>query len=138
MKMRIRGVLLALTAVAFPLLPATATAGRFDISGVWLNPKGSVAVQTEACGRKLCGRIVWVNAEAAADARESGIANPIDTQVLREYRSDGQGNWHGMVYVPDMGRTFHSTIVALGPNQLRISGCLLGNFICKSQIWRRR
>ena len=117
--------------------PAPA-AMRTDLSGLWLNPKGSVAVQTQACSGRLCGRIVWVSASALADARESGIANPIGIELLKDYRRSNDGTWHGLVYVPDMGRSFHSTIVALAPDRLKISGCLLGNFICKSQIWRRR
>ena len=129
--------LAGLVALAF-VLPSAASAARADIDGVWVNPKGSVAVQTQGCGGGLCGRIVWVNAEALADSKESGIANPIGIQLLRGYRRSGDGSWHGMVYVPDMGRSFHSTIVALAPDRLKISGCLLGSFICKSQIWRRR
>lgn len=117
--------------------PAIAAA-RTDLGGIWLNPKGTVAVQTQACAGRLCGRIVWVSADALADARESGIDNPIGIELLKDYRRSGDGTWHGMVFVPDMGRSFHSTIVALAPDRLKISGCLLGSFICKSQIWRRR
>jgi uncharacterized protein (DUF2147 family) len=120
------------------LLPSAAGAVRTDLDGVWLNPKSSVAVQTQSCGGRLCGKIVWVNAAALADARESGVANPIGIQLLKDYRRSGDGIWHGTVFVPDMGRSFRSTIVALAPDRLKISGCLLGSFICKSQIWRRR
>ena len=120
----------------FAALPAAAA--RATIDGVWVNPKGTVAVQTQACSGRLCGRIVWVSAVALADSKESGIANPIGIELLQDYRRSGDGTWHGLVYVPDMGRTFHSTIIALAPDRLKISGCLLGNFICKSQIWRRR
>ena len=130
--------LAGLVGLAF-VLPSAASAAHADIDGTWVNPKGSVAVQTQACGRGgLCGRIVWVNAEALADSKESGIDNPIGIQLLRGYRRSDDGSWHGMVYVPDMGRSFHSTIVALAPDRLKISGCLIGKYICKSQIWRRR
>jgi uncharacterized protein (DUF2147 family) len=128
----------AFAAVALLASSPTAAAARADLSGIWLNPKGTVAVQTQACSGRLCGRIVWVSASARADAKESGIDNPIGIELLKDYRRADDGTWHGLVYVPDMGRTFHSTIVALAPDRLKISGCLLGNFICKSQIWRRR
>jgi uncharacterized protein (DUF2147 family) len=127
-----RGVVATL---AFAFTPACAA---MDIAGTWLNPKGTVAVQTEACSGRLCGRIVWVSAIALADSKESGIDNPIGIQLLKDYRRDRGGTWHGLVYVPDLGRSFHSTIVALAPDRLKISGCLLGNFFCRSQIWRRR
>ena len=121
----------------FASAPAAAVA-HADPSGIWINPKGSVAVQTQGCSGRLCGRIVWVSAAALADARESGVANPVGTELLKDYRRSSDGTWHGLVYVPDMGRSFRSTIVALAPDRLKISGCLLGSFICKSQIWRRR
>ena len=130
-----RFVALALFGLSSTLAAAPAHA---TIDGIWVNPKGSVAVQTQGCAGRLCGRIVWVNADALADAKESGIANPIGIELLRDYRRASDGSWHGMVYVPDMGRTFHSTIVALAPDRLKISGCLIGSFLCKSQIWRRR
>jgi uncharacterized protein (DUF2147 family) len=117
---------------------AAAAARAPDLEGVWMNPKGSVAVRTQACGGRLCGYVVWIDAEAAADARESGVANPIGAEVLRDYRPGGDGAWHGMVYVLDMGRSFRSTLTKLDPNDLRISGCLLGNFFCRSQTWHRR
>jgi uncharacterized protein (DUF2147 family) len=109
-----------------------------DLQGIWVNPKGSVAVRTQDCGGRLCGYVVWVNAKAAADARESGLADPIGAEVLRDYRPGSDGAWHGMVYVPDMGRSFRSTLTALDPNDLRISGCLLGTLFCRSQTWHRR
>jgi uncharacterized protein (DUF2147 family) len=130
--------LAALAAAAVFASSPTAAAARADLSGIWVNPKGTVAVQTQACSGRLCGRIVWVSASALADAKESGVDNPVGIELLKDYRREGDGTWHGMVYVPDMGRSFHSTIVALAPDRLKISGCLLGNFICKSQIWRRR
>jgi uncharacterized protein (DUF2147 family) len=120
------------------LAASAAQALRADVNGTWLNPKGTVAVQTLACGPGLCGRIVWASAIAVADAKESGIDNPVGIELLKDYRRSGDGIWHGMVYVPDMGRSFRSTIVALAPDRLKVSGCLIGNFICKSQIWRRR
>jgi uncharacterized protein (DUF2147 family) len=37
-----------------------------------------------------------------------------------------------------MGRSFRSTLTEIDPNDLRISGCLLGNLLCRSQTWHRR
>ena len=117
---------------------AAAAATATDLQGVWVNPKNSVAVRTQACGRRLCGYVVWLSAKATADAKESGVANPIGAEVLRDYRPGSDGAWHGIVYVLDMGRSFHSTLTELDPNDLKISGCLLGNFFCRSQTWHRR
>jgi uncharacterized protein (DUF2147 family) len=117
---------------------AAAAASAPDLKGVWVNPKGSIAVRTEACGKGLCGYVVWLSAKATADAKESGVANPIGAEVLRGYRPGADGAWHGMVYVLDMGRSFHSTLTEVDPDDLKISGCLLGNLLCRSQTWHRR
>jgi uncharacterized protein (DUF2147 family) len=105
--------------------------------GTWQNPKRSITVRIEMCGSELCGKIVAASAEAQSDARDAGVANLIGTELLRDYRQSGPGRWSGTVYVPDMGRSFSSRIVQQAPNTLRISGCLVAGFLCKSQDWTR-
>lgn len=113
---------------------AAATPG---VVGTWVNPRGTVKVQTGACGDKLCGWVIWANAQAQQDAKDSGVQKLIGTELLQNYRPTGNGKWQGQVYVPDMGRTFYSKIEQQGPNSLKISGCILGGWICKSQVWNR-
>ena len=43
---------------------AQAPAAATGVVGTWVNPRGSVKVQTGACGDKLCGWVVWANDEA--------------------------------------------------------------------------
>lgn len=105
--------------------------------GTWQNPKRTIAVRVEMCGEQLCGKIVAASPEAMSDAREAGVNNLIGTQLLRDYRPSGKLRWSGTVYVPDMGRSFSSHIVQPAPNTLRISGCLIAGFLCKSQDWTR-
>ncbi|MEE4451613.1 DUF2147 domain-containing protein [Novosphingobium resinovorum] len=129
------------TALLLPLLaalavPVGASAAPSPAEGVWLNPSGSVAVRTGACGPGLCGRVVWASAKARADAQGSGIASLIGTELLQDYRPAGRV-WRGTVYVPDMGRRFDSRIEPLSPTQLKISGCVLGGLLCRSQVWTR-
>lgn len=141
-------VLPLLAALAAPVqaeaIPAAAPA-----EGVWLNPSGSVAVRTAPCAVQsgqgvvsgLCGHIVWASAKAKADAQESGIASLVGIELLQDYRLTGSGGWRGTVYVPDMGRRFDSRIETLSsarlPMRLKVSGCLLGGWLCRSQVWTR-
>jgi len=119
-------------------MPSMASAqAPASVDGLWMNPHNSVAVRTGPCGDKLCGWIVWANAEAKADAKDSGIANLIGTELLENYLPKGPGSWAGTVFVPDMGRHFYSVIKELSPNQLKVSGCILGGWVCKSQVWTR-
>jgi uncharacterized protein (DUF2147 family) len=118
--------------------PATAQTGQpaTGAVGLWLNPHNSVVVKTGPCGDKLCGWIVWANKEAMSDAKDSGVTALIGTELLQDYRPKGNGLWAGSVYVPDMGHSFSSTIIEMG-KAMKVKGCLIGGFICKSQVWQR-
>ncbi len=131
------GLGLAATVLGTMQASAQAPAAATGVVGTWVNPRGTVKVQTGACGDKLCGWVVWANAEAQQDARDSGVQKLIGTELLQDYHPTGNGKWQGHVYVPDMGQTFYSKIEQLGPNSLKISGCVLGGWICKSQVWQR-
>lgn len=124
--------LLATPAIASPVAEA---------EGIWLNPKGTLAVHTDACapgsGPALCGRIVWASVKAQADARDADVPHLIGTQLLENYRPSGKARWQGTVFVPDMGRRFDSQIAALSPDRLQVKGCILHGLLCKSQIWTR-
>lgn len=128
--------------VAALAIPASAQASPADLAqGIWLNPSHSVAVRTGPCesqgNQGLCGRVVWANAKARADAQASGIAVLNGTELLQNYHQAGPATWQGTVYVPDMGRRFDSHIEPLSPDRLKISGCILGGLFCRSQVWTR-
>lgn len=127
-----------LTALALVPAAGQAQGGPADqIMGTWINPRGTVKVETGLGGVNLCGKVVWAAPAAEADARDSGIAELVGTELLRDYRTMGNGRYQGSVYIPDMGRTFYSTIAQQNPQSIRISGCILGGLICKSQDWHR-
>jgi len=107
------------------------------VYGVWLSPHKSVKVEAKSCGATLCGSIVWANAEAMSDAKDAGVDKLIGLQLLSGYKKKGPGQWQGHVYVPDMKRTFFSRIEQDGPDRIKISGCILGGLLCKSQTWTR-
>lgn len=117
--------------------PATA-ATRVQIAlptGLWINPTHSVEVTTVPCGVALCGRISWANSLAIADARDGGVMQLTGTEILEDYHRTGPATWQGRVLVPDMGRSFHSTLTLVDAERLKVSGCVLGGLFCKSQIW---
>lgn len=134
--MRSASVMLA--ALAMIAAPAGATAQpAAHPDGLWINPAGSVAVRTRACGDRLCGWVAWANPSAQRDAQAAGIARLVGTELLENYRPDGPGRWSGTVFVPDMGRRFASQIESPSPGTLRVKGCILAGLICKSQLWTR-
>lgn len=127
-----------LTAVAVPAMAEPQGASSTPpIYGTWMNPYKSVAVRTGPCGDRLCGWIVWANQEAQDDAREGGTPKLIGTALLENYRAEKPGSWSGTVFVPDMNRRFYSIIQQVGPDQMKVKGCILGGLLCKSQLWHR-
>ena len=107
------------------------------LEGSWRNPKGTVEVRIGPCGQALCGTVVTAAPSAIADARDSGFPTLVGMQILQGYRPAGRSRWQGTVFVPDMGRSFSSHIVMVDTDHVLVSGCLLGGFLCKSQLWRR-
>jgi uncharacterized protein (DUF2147 family) len=130
-----RFVLFAIGALALLASPAWAQGG--GVEGVWSNPKGTVQVRTGSCGDKLCGWVVWASPKAQDDARKAGAAPLIGTALLRGYRSSGTAQWAGEVFVPDRQASYTSTITLIDSQTLRVSGCILGGLLCKSQLWHR-
>ena len=126
----------ALPAQAASAAPAGSTAPD-PVFGTWTNPKRTIAVRTAPCGSELCGVIVAATTEAQNDAREAGVARLVGTELLRDYRKTGTNSWPGTVFVPDLRRSFSSHIVQRSAGVLRISGCILGGLLCKSQDWIR-
>ncbi|MBB4617155.1 DUF2147 domain-containing protein [Sphingomonas abaci] len=133
---RMAGMAAMMAMSAAPVAAQSRTASGV-VEGLWINPASSVAVRTGACNDHLCGWIVWADRAAAADARSGGVAALVGTELLVDYAARGDGSWTGMVFVPDMGRRFASTLVPLGRNAIRVKGCLVGGLLCKAQVWQR-
>ena len=108
------------------------------LRGVWRNPDGSVTIRVDQCGNRLCGWVVAASEESINDARDGGTPHLIGTQLFEDYRRDGGNRWSGVVFVPDLGHRFSSHIVLIDHDHARIAGCLIGRFLCQSQIWQRQ
>ncbi|ADG10134.1 DUF2147 domain-containing protein [Caulobacter segnis] len=119
--------------------PASAADGG-DISrsyGVWRNPKNSVHLEIKDCGPSTCGVVVWASPKAEADARKSGTDTLIGKQLLRDFETQNNGSLKGRVWVPTLKVTLVGTAEIVDPKTMRAKGCVIGNFLCKSQLWTR-
>jgi uncharacterized protein (DUF2147 family) len=139
--MSVRKLLVAFAAGLAAMSGLTAgvadAAGPGQAAGVWRNPKNTVHVRMQSCGDTVCGTIIWADARAQQKAREAGTARLIGTQLFREFRQTGPGEWSGRVFVPTIGRTFSGSMKAEGRNAITGRGCLIGRFLCKTQTWTR-
>ncbi len=140
-----RFVKLALTALVAALgmaaatVPAHAAEGG-DIArsyGVWRNPHNTVHLEIKDCGPSTCGVVVWASAKAEADARKSGTDTLIGKQLLRDFASQKDGSLKGRVWVPTLKATLVGTADLVDTKTMRAKGCVIGNFLCKSQLWTR-
>lgn len=104
--------------------------------GLWTNPKGSLTVRTRRCGEQLCATVVSASEKAKLKAANAGISKLIGTEIFSDYRRDGN-DWAGTLFVPDRGKRVSSTLEIAGGDQVKISGCLIGRVLCKSQVWTR-
>ena len=102
---------------------------------VYRNPSNSVHVRPEPCGANICGRVVWANAKAKADAAKGGTPNLIGLQLFRNFKSAGPNKWTGSVFIPDINKTFSGSVIRINATTLRGTGCLVGKMGCKSQDW---
>lgn len=119
--------------------PAHAADGG-DISrsyGVWRNPKNSVHLEIKDCGPSTCGVVVWASAKAEADARKSGTDTLIGKQLLRDFEAQRDGSLKGRVWVPTLKVTLVGSADIVDTRTMRAKGCVIGNFLCKSQMWTR-
>jgi uncharacterized protein (DUF2147 family) len=107
------------------------------LQGFWRNPNGTVEVHIDACETGMCGTVVSASPSAVADARDSGYPTLVGMQLLYGYHAAGPAEWRGTIFVPDIGRSFASHIDVVDSDHVRVSGCLIGKFLCKSQLWRR-
>jgi len=128
---------IAMAAVVALFAGQAATAQGPGVDGVWSNPAGSVQVKTGPCGDKLCGWVVYASPKAQADAKKAGAEPLIGIALLRGYRANGSAQWAGEVYIPDRQASYYSTITLVDAQTLKVSGCILGGLICKSQLWHR-
>jgi uncharacterized protein (DUF2147 family) len=119
--------------------PALAADGG-DISrsyGVWRNPKNSVHLEIKDCGPSTCGVVVWASPKAEADARKAGADTLIGKQLLRDFEAQNNGSLKGRVWVPTLKVTLVGTADIVDAKTMRAKGCVIGNFLCKSQLWTR-
>ncbi len=107
------------------------------IEGRWKNPSGRVTVEIVACGAAYCGTVTSATESARDDARRGGTANLVGTQLMSGFKPAGPGKWRGRMFVPDINHRSKAELRLIGTDQLKVTGCMVGRMICKSQLWTR-
>lgn len=107
------------------------------IEGQWANPSASVVMRIAPCGDMLCGTVVSATDKAKADARKGGTEDLIGAQLLTGLQEKQPGRWSGRLFIPDINKRSRAKLELTTPDSLKVSGCLVGKMLCRSQTWTR-
>ena len=119
------------------LLLAAGGAAADPAEGMWrtqANDEGTFAdVRIAPCGAALCGRL---QTAYGASGRPIEVPDPNATIVAGMRPSGGGAYDGGTITDPQAGRTYRAKM-ALSGDSLKVSGCVAGGLLCRSQTWRR-
>jgi uncharacterized protein (DUF2147 family) len=93
-----------------------------NVEGLWLAKDGGT-VRIHPCGSAMCGDLA-----SPGNSSDAARRSPPGTQVLIGMRPVASGKWTGTLYNVDDGKTYTGNLVELGPDTIRIEGCVL--FFC--------
>jgi uncharacterized protein (DUF2147 family) len=125
--------LIALSGLAVALAPAPALA-KSGLEGRWKN--GAMEIVIGPCGKSLCGRVVKASARQQAKSESGSGTHLIGARVINNIQPTGPGQWNADVYVASRDMNANGTIQQVGPNRMKVRGCVLA-VICKTTHWDR-
>jgi uncharacterized protein (DUF2147 family) len=139
------GFILMIFAALLAAPPAKAQAGG-DAGGIWLTQAGDAKVRVSRCGGGICGVVVWLREpiDPATGKPQVDDKNPnpslarrpiIGLPLFSEMRPSGPNRWSGQIYNADDGKSYVSNVSVLGPDSLRVEGCL--GALCGGETWTR-
>jgi len=108
-----------------------------SIEGRWRSPGGNSIIDIGPCGSALCGTVAWASDKAKEDARKAGTNELVGAQLLTGLQEKRAGRWEGKLFIPDLNKRSTAKLELNEAGQLKVSGCLIGRMLCKSQIWSR-
>ena len=121
-------------AATLALLLAAQTASAAPIEGRWRSPGGNSIISVAPCGDGWCGTVAWASAKAKKDAAKS-TSELVGTQILTDVKPNGPDRWIGRLFIPDRKMRVTAKIEVAPAGELKVSGCLAGKSLCKSQLW---
>ncbi len=139
------GFVVAIVAALFAASASQARAGG-EVSGIWLTQAGDARVRVSKCGGGICGVVVWLKEpiDPATGKPQIDDKNPnpalarrpiIGLVLFSGMRPSGPNKWSGQIYNADDGNSYASNISVLGPDSLRVEGCV--GPLCGGETWTR-
>lgn len=124
-------VMMAGVVLSFALSSVVRAEG--ELTGLWNTEKSEegawLTVDIQPCDDKLCGTIV-----EAHEAKDNSI---VGTEMIKGMKKKSDTAYSkGKIYAPDTKKWYKSKM-KLKDGELKVSGCVLGGIICRSQTWTR-
>ena len=130
------------------LVPPAAHAQEIgEVSGTWLTQAGDAKVRVSRCGGgSICGVVVWlrdpINPATGKPQVDDKNPNPalarrpmIGLPLFMGMRASGPNKWSGQIYNADDGNLYASNVSVVGPDALRVEGCV--GVLCGGETWSR-
>ncbi|WP_210487224.1 DUF2147 domain-containing protein [Microvirga antarctica] len=129
---------ISLAAFAAALSVSSVSAQTADPSGVYVNETGETRVRVARCGPVHCGTIIGVNGQTIDENNPdpSLRARSLIGVLMIADIKPAEGGFSGQLYNYKDGRTYAGKAVFEG-GAMRLSGCVLGGLICRTQVWAR-
>ena len=115
---------------------ASQASAPLPIEGRWKSPGGNSIIEIAPCGTSTCGTVAWASAKAKKDASKA-TDQLVGTQLLTALEQKREGRWQGKLFVPDKNIRAAAKIELAKTGQLKVSGCLAGKALCKTELWTR-
>ena len=119
------------------LLPQVALAAA--PAGEWLVASKSAHIRIVDCAGALWGIVSWQERSGIDDKNPDPAKRGRPTlgmPVLMDLKPSGPNQWGGALYNSNNGKTYTGGITLLGPNTVRVRGCVLG-ILCGGENWTR-
>jgi uncharacterized protein (DUF2147 family) len=145
-----------LTLLAALLLSTTTVlgAGTDDILGIWKTELDESKVEVYRCGKKICGKIVWLKRPVYTDGSDGQVGtaiidqkNPdparrnlplIGLQILQGFSEEDNTTWvGGSCYDPKSGKSYQGKILLTAPGRLELRGFIGIPLFGRSSVWTR-
>jgi uncharacterized protein (DUF2147 family) len=107
-----------------------------SILGQWRSPGGNSIIAIAPCGETLCGTVAWASDKAKQASRKT-TDQLVGTQLLTGLEQKSATRWQGRLFIPDKNMRATAKIELVSAGQLKVSGCLAGKALCKSELWTR-
>ena len=118
-----------LTIATAVLVPVMAWAGVEGDYRTEKNDNGDTAVVRIApCGDALCGTIV----STTSDNKKA-----VGMKIVWDMKASGENSWKGGKIKDPTDDSVYASKMSLSGDNLKVSGCVAGGLICKSQTWVR-